>query len=82
MPTLLMKNKFRDFPGSPMVKTSHFHCRRWGFHPWWVNLHGQKKKKRKKEKRKKKSHIKKKKIISSSDMTKTGNGRALNKIKD
>ena len=57
-----MKNKFRDFPGSPMFKTSHFHCRRWGFHPWWVNLHGQKKK----EKRKKKNthtHIKKKKNI-------------------
>ena len=80
MPTLLMKNKFRDFPGSPMVKTSHFHCRRWGFHPWWVNLHGQKKK----EKRKKKNntHIKKKKRLSSSAMTKTGNGRALNKIRD
>ena len=72
-----MKNKFRDFPGSPMVKSSHFHCRRWGFHPWWVNLHGQKKKQKKKHTLKKK-----KKRLSSSAMTKTGNGRALSKIKD
>ena len=23
-----------DFPGGPVVKTSHFHCRRCGFSPW------------------------------------------------
>ena len=56
---MLMKNKVRDFPGSPVVKTSHFHCRGWEFHPWWVNLQGQKKIK-KERKRKKKLHIKKK----------------------
>ena len=25
---------FRDFPGSPVVKTPHFHCRGRRFHPW------------------------------------------------
>ena len=25
---------YSDFPGGPMVKTPHFHCRGHGFHPW------------------------------------------------
>ena len=24
-----------NFPGSPVVKTPHFHCVRLGFNPWW-----------------------------------------------
>lgn len=24
-----------DFPGDPVVKTSHLHCRGYGFYPWW-----------------------------------------------
>ena len=26
-----------DFPGGPVVKTLHFHCRGHGFHPWLRN---------------------------------------------
>ena len=37
-----------DFPGGPVVKTPHFHCRGFGFHPWsgilHALLHGRKKK--------------------------------------
>ena len=37
----LVKNNNRkliwDFPGSPGVKTSHFHCRVGGFDPWSGN---------------------------------------------
>ena len=28
---------FRDFPGSPLVKTPRFHCGGHGFHPWLGN---------------------------------------------
>ena len=35
--TLLQKLFFRDFPGSPLVKTPHFHCGGHGFHPWLGN---------------------------------------------
>ena len=31
------KNLKRDFPGSPVVKTSSLHCRRHGFDPWSGN---------------------------------------------
>ena len=31
------KMVFRDFPGSPLVKTPHFHCGGHGFHPWLGN---------------------------------------------
>lgn len=27
----------KDFPGSPLFKTPHFHCRKSGFHPWLGN---------------------------------------------
>ena len=27
----------RDFPGGPVVKTLHFHCRGYGFDPWSGN---------------------------------------------
>ena len=30
-------NLHRDFPGSPVVKTPHFHCRGHGFDPWSGN---------------------------------------------
>ena len=53
---MLMKNKVRDFPGSPVVKTSHFHCRGREFHPWWVNLQGQKKIKKERKRKKKTTH--------------------------
>ena len=26
-----------DFPGGPVVKTLHFHCRGHGSNPWWEN---------------------------------------------
>ena len=26
-----------EFPGSPVVRTLHFHCHRWGFKPWLGN---------------------------------------------
>ena len=29
--------KRRDFPGGPVVKTPHFHCRGRGFDPWLEN---------------------------------------------
>lgn len=25
----------KDFPGDPVVKTAHFHCREHKFYPWW-----------------------------------------------
>ena len=28
---------YSDFPGSPVVKTLHFHCRKHGFDPWSGN---------------------------------------------
>ena len=31
------KCRFRDFPGRPVVKTLHFHCREYGFNPCSVN---------------------------------------------
>ena len=31
------KTNTGDFPGSPVVKTLHFHCRGHGFDPWWGN---------------------------------------------
>ena len=27
----------RDFPGGPVVRAAHFHCRRHGFDPWSGN---------------------------------------------
>ena len=33
------KNEDRDFVGSPVVKTLHFHCRGHGFDPWLGNSH-------------------------------------------
>lgn len=32
-----IKYIFREFPGSPVVKTWCFHCCGPGFDPWWVN---------------------------------------------
>ena len=31
------KTFFRDFPGGPVVKTLHFHCRGHGFDAWLGN---------------------------------------------
>ena len=28
-----------DFPGGPVVKTMHFHCRACSFHPWSSKFH-------------------------------------------
>ena len=28
---------FRGFPGSPVVRTGHFHCQGLGFDPWLGN---------------------------------------------
>jgi len=28
---------YEDFPGSPVVKTLHAHCRGHRFNPWWGN---------------------------------------------
>ena len=42
----VFKIKEREFPGGPMVRTPHFHCRGHGFNPWLQNQaaqHGQKK---------------------------------------
>ena len=25
----------REFSGSPLVRTLHFHCKKPGFNPWW-----------------------------------------------
>ena len=32
---IISKNVLRDFPGGPLVKTAHFHCREHKFYPWW-----------------------------------------------
>ena len=34
---VIFQNTLRDFPGSPVLRTSHFHCRRHGFDPWLGN---------------------------------------------
>ena len=53
----LNKTNNWEFPGSPVVRTPHFHCQGWGLIPGWgtkipqIAWHGQKKKK-KKDKRK------------------------------
>ena len=31
------KESGREFPGGPVVKTPHFHCRAHGLDPWWGN---------------------------------------------
>jgi len=33
----LLRNKSRDFPGGPVSKTLHFHCKGHGFDPWSGN---------------------------------------------
>ena len=32
-----LKRDWGDFPGSPVVKTTHFQCRGHGFDPWMVS---------------------------------------------
>ena len=32
-----LKMKLKDFPGGPVVKILHFHCRGHGFDPWSRN---------------------------------------------
>ena len=32
---IISKNVLRHFPGGPLVKTAHFHCREHKFYPWW-----------------------------------------------
>ena len=34
---LKKKKKIKDFPGCPLVKTPHFHCRGYRFNPWSGN---------------------------------------------
>ena len=34
---ILSKQALQDFPGSPVVKTRHFHCRGHRFNPWSGN---------------------------------------------
>ena len=55
-----MKNKVRDFPGSPVVKTSHFHCRGVGV-PSLVGEPARPKKNKERKKKKKKNYTLKKK---------------------
>ena len=44
--------QLRDFPGGPVVKTLHFHCRGCGFDPWSGKMpHGMAKKFKKKKKK-------------------------------
>ena len=48
----ILSNYWRgDFPGFPVIKTLHFHCRGYTFNPWWAKFHmlwGVAKKKKKK----------------------------------
>ena len=32
-----VRNSHMDFPGGPVVKTSHLHCREGRFDPWELN---------------------------------------------
>ena len=49
-----LKDPFGNFPGGPVVRAPHFHCKRCGFTPWsagrtkitQATQHGQKKKKK------------------------------------
>ena len=47
----ILSNYWRgDFPGFPVIKTLHFHCRGYTFNPWWAKFHmlwGLEKKKKK-----------------------------------
>ena len=51
--TQRVRNSNRDFPGGPVVKTSHLHCREGGFDSWELNptCSAAKKKKKKKTQR-------------------------------
>ena len=36
----ILSNYWRgDFPGFPVIKTLHFHCRGYTFNPWWAKFH-------------------------------------------
>ena len=56
---MFKKDKSWEFPGGPVVRTLHFHCRGPGFNPGWGTKipqavrHGQKKQK---QKQKQKNH--------------------------
>ena len=47
--TQCVRNSNMDFPGGPVVKTSHLHCRECGFDPWELKSHMQCSQKKKKK---------------------------------
>ena len=47
--TQCVRNSNMDFPGGPVVKTSHLHCREYGFDPWELKSHMQCSQKKKKK---------------------------------
>ena len=57
MLNIIYKTDLGDFPGGPVIKTPHFHCRGPGFHPWSGNqnpTYHMAQQRKKKERKKKK----------------------------